>query len=94
MNGPALGRPPKDKRLYREQCLIERLEASERNVIEGEFGVAKRAYSLNRIMMRLQETSELQVHLTFLSMNIWRRVKRSAALFLLLRKPLFSAILG
>ena len=81
MNGPALGRPPKDKRLYREQCLLERSEACERNAIEGEFGVAKRAYSLDRIMMRLQETSELQVYLTFLSMNIWRRVRRSSILF-------------
>jgi len=81
MNGPALGRPPQDKRLYREQCLLERSEAGERNAIEGEFGVAKRAYSLDRIMMRLQETSELQVYLTFLSMNIWRRVRRSSILF-------------
>ena len=81
MNGPTLGRPPLDKRLYREQCMLERSEAGERNAIEGEFGVAKRAYSLDKIMMRLKETSELQIHLTFLSMNIWRRVRRSSILF-------------
>ena len=81
MNGPALGRPPGDKQLYHEQCILERSEAGERNAIEGEFGVAKRAYSLDLIMMRLQETCELQVYLTFLSMNIWRRVKRSSILF-------------
>ena len=81
LNGPALGRPPKDKVLYHEQCLLERAEAGERNAVEGEFGVSKRRYSLGLIMMRLKENCELQVHMTFLSMNIWRRVRCSLLLF-------------
>jgi len=86
MSGPALGRPPTDKALYREQCLLERAESGERNAVEGEFGVAKRRYSLDRIMMRLKENCETQVQLTFLSMNIWRRVRCKAALFFALAR--------
>jgi hypothetical protein len=81
ISGPRLGRPPADKAVYREQCLAERLEAGERNAVEGEFGTAKTKYSLDRIMMRLKETSEIQIHLTFLSMNIWRQVRLSSVLF-------------
>lgn len=81
MNGPALGRPPRDKALYREQCLLERAEAGERNAVEGEFGVSKRRYGLGRIMMRLKDNCELQVQITFLSMNIWHRLRCSLLLF-------------
>jgi hypothetical protein len=81
MNGPKLGRPPKDKSAYRQQCLLERAEAGQRNAIEGGFGVAKRRYSLGLIMMKQKETSEVQVYMTFLSMNIWRRLTKVGALF-------------
>ena len=53
MNGPTLGRPPKDKKLYDEQKRQERAEAGERNAVEGKFGEAKRCYTLNRVMTRL-----------------------------------------
>ena len=35
MNGPKLGRPPKDKELYEEQKRLERIESRERNAIEA-----------------------------------------------------------
>jgi len=75
MSGPKLGRPPKDQQEYRKQCLIERAEAGERNAVEGEFGTGKRRYNMDRLSMRLKESSEVQIHLIFLSMNIWKRLK-------------------
>lgn len=70
MNGPKLGRPPRDKSVYHEQKRLERLEAGERNAVEGKFGEGKRFYSLNRLMTRLQHTSEVSIHLVFLVMNL------------------------
>lgn len=75
MSGPKLGRPPKDKEEYRKQCLLERAESGERNAVEGEFGTGKRRYNLDRLSMQLKESSEVQNHLIFLSMNIWKRLK-------------------
>jgi IS5 family transposase len=75
MNGPKLGRPPKDKKAYRLQCLLEKSEAGERNAVEGKFGEGKRAYGLNRIFTRRQDTSETSIHLVFLVMNMEKRLR-------------------
>ena len=75
MSGPKLGRPPKDKALYREQCRIEREESGERSAIEGAFGVGKRRYTLGCVMTRLQHTSEVSIHVSFLTMNLFRRLR-------------------
>ena len=75
MNGPKLGRPPSDKRIYTEQKWLERLEAGERNAVEGKFGEAKRCYGLNRVMTRLKNTSEVSIHMTFLVMNLEKRLR-------------------
>jgi hypothetical protein len=48
---------------------MEKTEAGERNAVEGKFGEGKRFYSLNRLMTRLQHTSEVGIHLVFLVMN-------------------------
>ena len=74
LNGPKLGRPPKDLELYRTQCRQEREESAERNAIESTFGVGKRRYSLGYITMKLQHTSEVAIHLAFLSMNLRKRL--------------------
>jgi hypothetical protein len=81
LNGPKLGRPPKDLSLYRYQCQQERLEAAERNAIECTFGVGKRRYSLGYITMKLQHTSEVAIHLVFLSMNLQKRLRSLFAAF-------------
>lgn len=81
MNGPNLGRPPKDKRLYDEQKRQERSEAGERNAVEGKFGEAKRCYTLSRVMMRLKNTSEVSIHMTFLVMNLEKRLRDFILLF-------------
>ncbi len=82
ISGPKLGRPPKDKAEYRAQCLLERNEAGERNAVEGEFGTGKRRYNLDRLSMRLRKSSEVQIHMIFLSMNIWKRLRSFSAQFL------------
>lgn len=82
LNGPKLGRPPKDKGLYHQQCKLERSEAGERNAVEGKFGEGKRTYNLGRIKMRLQETSEAVIHLVFLVMNLEKRLRAFLRLFL------------
>lgn len=81
MNGPNLGRPPKDKRLYEEQKRQEKSEAGERNAVEGKFGEGKRCYTLNRVMTRLKNTSEVSIHLTFLVMNLEKRLRDIILLF-------------
>jgi hypothetical protein len=82
LNGPKLGRPPKDLELYRTQCRQEREESAERNAIECTFGVGKRRYSLGYITMKLQHTSEVAIHLVFLSMNLQKRLRSLLRSFL------------
>lgn len=77
LNGPKLGRPPKDKALYREQLRIEREESGERSAIECAFGVGKRRYTLGCVMTRLQHTSEVSIHMSVLTMNLFRKLRLS-----------------
>jgi IS5 family transposase len=75
LNGPKLGRPPKDRRLYETQKRLERQEAGERNAIEGKFGEAKRRYGLNRVMTRLPGTSASVIHLITIVMNLKKSLR-------------------
>lgn len=75
MSGPKLGRPPKDKALYAQQCRDERRETGERNEVEGKFGTGKRCYGLDRLTSHLQTTCETQIHMIILTMNLWKRLK-------------------
>jgi len=77
MNGPKLGRPPKDNELYAQQCRDERRESGERNEVEGKFGTGKRCYGMGRLSARLQNTSETQIHMIVLTMNLWKKMKSS-----------------
>jgi len=81
LNGPKLGRPPKDKALYREQCRLEHKESGQRSAIECTFGVGKRRYTLDCIMTRLKHTSEVAIHLAFLTMNLFRKLRLLLVLF-------------
>lgn len=89
MSGPKLGRPPKDKTLYRQQLLEERMESGERSAVESAFGVGKRRYGLNLVMERLKETSEVAIHTCILTMNLWKRLRE--LLFALVRWVLREA---
>jgi hypothetical protein len=75
MNGPKLGRPPRDKAIFNEQKRLEKMEAGERNAIEGKFGEAKQRYGLDRVMTRLSETSESVIHLIVVVMNLKKRLR-------------------
>ncbi len=87
LNGRPLGRPPKDRQRYEEQIRLEREEAGERNAIEGKFGEGKRRFSLGCIRTRLQTTSETQIHLVFLVMNL-QKILRDLFVFI------FSVLFG
>jgi IS5 family transposase len=75
LNGPRLGRPPKDRQECLESLELEREEAGERNEIEGCIGVCKRRYGLDLVMMRLKHTSEVDIHAAILTRNLFKRVK-------------------
>jgi transposase, IS5 family len=75
LNGPMLGRPPSNKAEYARQKRLERLEAGERNAVEGKIGESKRTYGWGRVMMRLRETSEVAIYVTILTMNIMKRLR-------------------
>ncbi len=85
LNGRPLGRPPKDKTLYDEQRRLEREEAGERNAIEGKFGEGKRRFSLGLVMTKLKATSETQIHLAFLVMNLQKILRDLFVLFFSVR---------
>lgn len=70
LSGPRLGRPSKNEQKNREQKRIEYQDAVERNPIEGKFGEGKRSYGLGLIQSRLQQTSETEIALQFLVMNL------------------------
>jgi hypothetical protein len=75
LSGPPLGRPAKDPDLLKAQRLAERQDARVRNRIEAVFGKGKRHYGLGRIMARLRETSETEIAMQFLVMNLERRLR-------------------
>ena len=81
LNGPRLGRPPKDRVQYLEERALERQESGERNEIEGCIGVCKSRYGLELVTMRLKHTSEVAIHVAVLTRNLFKRVR---TLFLLL----------
>lgn len=69
------GRPPRDKALYRQQLLEERMESGERSAVESAFGAGKRRHGLDLIMEGLQETGEVAIHTSILTMNLCRRLR-------------------
>ena len=68
ISGPPLGRPRKNlsKELKKQVQDDERI----RNEIEGKFGIGKRRFSLNRVMAKLDKTSQTAIAITFLVMNL------------------------
>jgi hypothetical protein len=75
ISGPPLGRPPVNVSKEKKKQALE--DHRIRNAIEGKFGEGKRRFSLNRIMAKLDNTSQTTIAITFLVMNLstwWRRV--------------------
>ena len=75
ITGPALGRPPKDLEITKQAKKQEYQDICDRNIVEGEFGVGKRAYGLNRIMAHLPETSVCVIGVALLCMNLAKRLR-------------------
>ena len=85
LNGPKLGKPFSDPAEARKHKKLEWLESGERGEIERYFGVGKRRYSLDCIVTKLKETSEVMIHSIVIYMNLHKRLR-------LLLRSLFSLL--
>lgn len=78
--GKPLGRQPKeDLNRYQKEKL--KRERGERNHIEGKFGQGKSKYNLNKIMAKLQNTSQSWIAATLFVMNILKLTKEYFCVF-------------
>lgn len=75
LNGPRLGKPPKDPAVRKQELHQEWLESGERGDIERRFGISKRCYSLGRVTAKLKHTSEVMIHLSVLTLNLQKRLR-------------------
>ena len=80
ISGPPLGRPRKNlsKQVKKQAQEDERI----RNEIEGKFGIVKRRFGLNRVMAKLDQTSQTVVAITFLVMNLSHLLRQIYSPFL------------
>ena len=86
LNGPKLGKPFADPSEAKKHKKLEWLESGERGEIERNFGVGKRRYSLDCIVTKLKETSEVMIHSIVIYMNLRKRLRLLLrSLFCLLR---------
>ena len=74
ISGPRLGRPTETSK--REDKILAYEDSCKRNAVEGVFGVCKRKYGMNKIMSKLKETSETEISLQVLVMNLGTLLKR------------------
>jgi IS5 family transposase len=70
MSGPPLGRPIGESEQLKAQRRLERQDELDRVAVEGKFGQGKRRFSLARVMMKLAQTSEVSIVLSFIVMNL------------------------
>jgi hypothetical protein len=73
LSGIQLGRPKKEAKTKE----VEKLEYEDmvyRIRIEGKIGVSKRGFSLNKVMAKLDTTSETVIGIVFLLMNLEKRL--------------------
>lgn len=74
--GKPLGRPVKDT-LTPEQLKTRLAETSERNQVEGAFGLGKRRYMLDLVKARLSNTSMSWICASFFAMNLMTIFRQS-----------------
>ena len=82
LSGPALGKPPKDRKLTRLAKKQEYQDNCDRNEVEGVFGTGKTAYGLGRISARLEDTSCCVIGVALLLMNLMKSLHSLFRLFL------------
>ena len=75
LSGPALGRPSKDQNLTRQMKHQEYLDSCDRNAVEGTFGTCKTSYGLDRISVRLKETTGCVIGVALLLLNLLRSLR-------------------
>ncbi len=75
LNGPKLGKPASDPAVRKQERYLEWLESGERGDIERRFGINKRCYSLGCITAKLQQTSEVMILMSVLTLNLQRRLR-------------------
>lgn len=88
MSGPPLGRPPAQVSQQKKKQAKD--DERIRNEIEGKFGQGKRRFSLNRVMAKLDKTSETAIAMTFLVMNLSRLLRQILSIFFCLFSTVFS----
>jgi hypothetical protein len=80
LTGKPLGRPKKETDENREELLKKKKQRAQdyidRIVIEGRFGVGKRRYGMDRIKAKLPITSECEIHMTAIVMNLDKMVEQ------------------
>lgn len=76
LSGPPLGRPSTDESLQAQLKQQAREDERIRVEVEGKFGQGKRRFGLGRVMGKLAQTSETMIAITFLVMNLERRLRR------------------
>jgi hypothetical protein len=82
LSGPMLGRRPKDDEANRQAKATERKDAADRNVVERVFGAAKRAYGMDPVRARLEETIKTVIALAILAYNLKKLTTASLCLCL------------
>jgi hypothetical protein len=79
ITGARLGRPSKDEEINLEKKRQAKLDSNARQPVEGKFGNVKRKYGLNRIFAKRADTSECEIAVGILVMNLdtWMRLLAS-----------------
>ena len=75
MSGPLLGRPSKEEKVNKSKRKQRQQDLRDRVIIEGKFGESKRRYGLNRIMVKLPDTSETVAGIITITMNLEKRLR-------------------
>ncbi len=76
LSGPPLGRPSLDETQQAKLRQQARDDERIRVEVEGKFGQAKRRFGLGRVMAKLAQTAETMIAVTFLVMNLEKRLRR------------------
>ena len=83
LSGPALGKPPKNQKLFQKKKKQEYQDICDRNAVEGTFGTAKTAYGLAHVTTRLWETSCCVIAVALLLMNLTKSLNYTLLFWLL-----------
>jgi len=75
ITGPPLGRPSSDEKKTREAKKLEAQDGRDRIPVEGKFGNCKRKYGLNRIFAKKQDTSECEIAVGILLLNLDKQLR-------------------